>query len=108
MAFAEEVYRLTARFPQEERYGMTSQLRRAAVSIPSHVAEGKQQGTRKAYAHYVDLALGSEGEVQTQLELARRLGMAPAEQVSAVIAKASEVGRLLRGLQRSLRSTPDT
>ena len=105
MSFAEKVYGLTGAFPDEERFGLTSQLRRAAVSIPSHVAEGHQHPTR-AYRHYVTIALGSQAECETQLELARRLGMAPGKQIDEVIDFAARLGKVLHGLARSLRRDP--
>ena len=104
MAFVEGVYALTRTFPREELFGLTTQLRRAAVSIPSQVAEGHRQGT-KAYRHYVVRALGSHAECETQLELARRLAMVPAEQIEPVSALATRVGQVLHGLARSLPQT---
>lgn len=101
MSLAEAVYQVTQRFPREERYGLTSQLRRAAVAIPSHVSEGYQQGTR-AYLHYVMIALGSQAETDTQLELARRLKLAPAEEIAPVMKLAARAGQVLHGLSRSL------
>jgi len=106
MTLAEEVYALTRVFPKDELFGLTSQLRRAAMGIPSHVAEGHQHGTN-AYRHYVMIALGSQAECETQLELALRLKFAPAEKISKVKDRAAEVGRVLHGLSRSLgRITP--
>ena len=101
MALVECVYRLTRSFPSEERFGLTSQLRRAAVSIPSQIAEGHQHGTR-TYRHYVTVALGSQAECETQLELATRLGLAPAADIKPAIELAARVGRVLHGLARSL------
>src|SRR5437867_12615015 len=68
------IYKVTRRFPREELYALTSQLRRAAVSIPSNVAEGHCRRTTKAYANHVSIALGSHGEVETCLEVGTRLG----------------------------------
>jgi len=101
MSFVEAVYSLTRSFPREELFGLTSQLRRAAVSIPSNVAEGHRQGTR-AYRHHVIRALGSHAECETQLELARRLRMASSNHIESVSALASRVGQVLHGLARSL------
>ena len=101
MSLVEAVYALTRSFPREEMFGLTSQLRRSAASIPSHVAEGHQHGTR-AYRHYVVMALGSQAECETQLELARRLTLAEPEQIAPVIDLAARVGRVLHGLARSL------
>jgi four helix bundle protein len=106
MTLAEEVYALTRAFPKDELFCLTSQLRRAATGIPSHVAEGHQHGTN-AYRHYVMIALGSQAECETQLELALRLKFAPAEKINEVKERAAEVGRVLHGLSRSLgRITP--
>jgi four helix bundle protein len=106
MTLAEEVYSLTRGFPKEELFGLTSQLRRAAVGIPSQVAEGHQHQTN-AYRHYVRIALGSQAECETQLELALRLKLAPADKINQVKDRAAEVGRVLHGLSRSLaRVTP--
>ena len=102
MTLAEEVYALTRGFPREELFGLTSQLRRrAAVGIPSHIAEGHQHGTN-AYRHYITIALGSQAECETQLELALRLKLAPADKINRVKERAAEVGRVLHGLARSL------
>ena len=68
-----EVYRLTEQFPKEETYGLTSQMRRAAVSIPSNIAEGRLRGSRKELTHFFLIAYGSGGELETQVEIAKRL-----------------------------------
>src|SRR5690606_32142643 len=96
------IYRLTSEFPRAEQYGLTAQLRRAAVSIPSDIAEGHHH-TTKAYRHFVTMALGSQAECATQLELAKRLGLATASAIDAVADDAFRLGRVLHGLSRSLR-----
>jgi len=101
MLLVEQVYQLTKAFPREELYGLTAQVRRAAIGIPSNISEGHQQGTR-AYRHYVTVALGCQAECETQLELARRLGFAPAGSIEPVVDTAARVGRILHGLLRSL------
>ena len=101
MTLAEMVYAVTQSFPVEERYGLAAQVRRASVGIPSNVAEGHQMGTR-AYRHHVLIALGCQAECETQLELARRLRMAPENDLSNAIDLAARVGRVLHGLVRSL------
>src|SRR5689334_9051902 len=73
MSLVEDVYRLSRNFPADERFGLTSQLRRAAVSIPSNIAEGGRRKRRKAHLNHLDIALGSQAEVDVQLEIARRL-----------------------------------
>jgi four helix bundle protein len=97
------IYGLTKTFPREELYGLSSQLRRAAVSIPSNISEGHQQGT-KSYTHFLSLALGSLAEAETQIEVARRLGYVKAEEVVAVAELAGHLRRVLHGLRRSLQA----
>src|SRR5215216_807564 len=102
MALAELVYQETVSLPVEERYGLTSQMRRAAVSIPSNIAEG--QGRRSSddeFARFLRIALGSNCELDTQLELASRLGMISAVSVGRVRPQIEEVGRVISGLLRS-------
>jgi four helix bundle protein len=101
MAFVTEVYCLTAHFPSDERYGLTAQLRRAAVSVPSNIAEGHQLGT-KAYRRSVRIALGSLAEAETQIELGRQLRFATGNAVVRLLAKVAELRRILHGLDRSL------
>jgi four helix bundle protein len=102
MALVEECYRLTGSFPTDERYGLTSQLRRAAVSIPSNIAEGHCRRTTGAYANHVSIALGSHGEFETCVELARRPGLLKTTEAAQLTEAAGSVGRLLSGLHRSL------
>jgi len=104
MALAESCYQLTARFPSDERYGLTSQVRRASVSIPSNIAEGHNNGSSAVFLRHLAVALGSQAELETQLELAIRLKVADREAVTPVLAAVEEVGRLLHGLVRSLEA----
>jgi four helix bundle protein len=101
MEFVVRVYIVTRGFPREERYELTSQLRRAAVAIPSNVSEGHQHGT-KAYLHFVVMALGSLAEAETQIELARRLRLTTDDELKSVAEFAARVRRVLHGLRRSL------
>jgi four helix bundle protein len=99
--FVVSIYALTKLFPREELYGLTSQLRRAAVSIPSNISEGHQRGTR-AYEHYVSLALGSLAEADTQIEIAARLNYATTEDLTAIARRCARLRQVLHGLRRSL------
>jgi four helix bundle protein len=103
MTLVEDVYRVSARFPAIERFGLTSQIRRAAVSIPSNIGEGKRRKRQRAFLHHLDIALGSQGELEVQLELARRLGFTATKDVERVMNRAAEVGRMLNGLIESLQ-----
>jgi four helix bundle protein len=98
MTLVEEIYALSKRFPSEERFGLTSQLRRAAVSIPSNIGEGARRKRRKAFAHHLDIALGSQGEVDVQLELASRLGFCSTNDRSVIQQRVDRIGRMLNGL----------
>jgi len=97
------VYKITKTFPKAEIYGLASQMQRAAVSIPSNIAEGHGLKQTQAYARHLAIANGSLTELETHLEIARRLGYFTAEN-EAVINQAGEVGRMLAGLRRSLRA----
>jgi len=100
MEMVTEVYRITRQFPKEELYGLTSQLRRAAVSVPSDIAEGQSRLTRGEFRQFLGLAKGSLAEVDTQLLIARNLGYLA--DPSPVLERTAEVARLLNGLLNSL------
>ena len=97
-----EVYRLTKEFPREELYGLTSQIRRAAVSVPSNIAEGQGRGIGNEFCHHLRIAQGSLQETETQLLIAERLQFVASTQVSPAMELSNEVGRLLRGLHQSV------
>jgi four helix bundle protein len=101
MDVAAAVYRFTSTFPREEQYGLTSQMRRAAVSVPSNLAEGYGRGGLD-YARFVSIAYGSLLELETQVELAARFDYAGAERTAELLSLCSEVGKMLNGLRSSL------
>ena len=105
MDLAAQVYSLTARFPKEELYGLTSQIRRSAVSIPSNIAEGAARHSRKEFIQFLHIASGSVAELETQLLLAIRMGFTPGD---SIISHVEEVRKLLLGLLRSLKKKPIT
>jgi four helix bundle protein len=100
-AFALDVYRATDNFPVAERYGLRSQLRRCAVSIPSNLAEGAGRGTDPQFQQFTRNALGSANEAEYQLSLASRLGFIPADKSKELMAKANELRRMLAALLRN-------
>jgi four helix bundle protein len=103
MRLAEEIYAATSNFPKEEIFGLASQLRRAAVSVPSNIAEGHGRDTGKSFALFLNQARGSLYEVETQLELARNLRMIQPETATNLLATAAEIGRMLHGLRAAVR-----
>ena len=102
MDLVETVYSASSQFPADERYGLTSQLRRAVVSVPSNIAEGQGRRTRSEFVHFLSVAHGSLREVETQLLISIRLGYLNVETGEPVLALSEEVGRLVSGLARSL------
>jgi four helix bundle protein len=102
MDFVEEVYRVTRVFPREELYGLTSQLRRSSVSIPSNIAEGQGRRTDPEFAHRLSIAHGSVREAETQLMISARLGYLPTTILDRLLENAAEVGRLITGLRNSI------
>jgi four helix bundle protein len=104
MNLVEQCYRTTKQFPREEQFGLTSQLRRAAVSVPSNVAEGSARLTTGAFINHVGIALGSLAEIETYVEIATRLNYISPPVAKALNEMSGAVGRLLNGLLRALRS----
>jgi len=102
MTFVERCYKVTREFPREELYGLTSQLRRAAVSIPSNVAEGYCRRRTKVYLNHVGIALGSHAEIETCLEIVFRLGFLKQDPLESLERELASIGRLLFALHRSL------
>jgi four helix bundle protein len=102
MILVREIYRHTQRFPKDEIYGLTSQLRRAAISIPSNIAEGQGRLTRGEFKQFLGHARGSIFEVETQLLIARDLGYLSEASAQELVERVKEVGRILSGLLASL------
>jgi four helix bundle protein len=100
MHLAKRVYQVTALFPKEELYGLVSQMRRAAVSVPSNIAEGAGRGSDREFKQFLMIARGSLSELETQLLLAQELGFL--EDADTVIESIQKLFRILAGLNRSL------
>lgn len=105
MDLAARVYSLTAKFPKEELYGLTSQIWRSAVSIPSNIAEGAARHSRKEFIQFLHIASGSVAELETLLLLAIQIGLLSGDHI---ISHVEEVRKLLLGLLRSLKKKPIT
>jgi len=102
MKFAVDVYRATAGFPRHELYGLSQQLRRAAVSVPSNIAEGKGHRSDREFGHFLLHARGSLLEVQTQVMIAQQLKYLETEEVQHLLASADAIGRSLNSLINSM------
>jgi len=96
------VYEATRAFPNEERFGLAMQLRRAAVSVPSNIAEGRGRGTKKDFAHFLMQARGSLYEVETQIELASDLHYLNNSEAARLLEACNELSRVLNGLINSI------
>ncbi len=101
-ALARGVYEITRLFPDEERFGLVIQLRRAVVSIPSNIAEGRGRGTKKDFAHFLMQARGSLYEVETQIELANELHYINDLNAARLLKACDELSRVLNGLINSI------
>ena len=96
-------YQMTKKFPKSEIYGLTSQLQRAAVSVPANIAEGRERQYTKEFLQHLSIAYGSLAELETHLQIAERLNYIDPNQLKQLLEKTAEVGRMLNGLRRSLR-----
>lgn len=105
-ALALEVYRLTADFPAEERFGLTAQLRRAGVSVPANLAEGSKRQHQADYARFLNIAEGSAAETEYLLMLSRDLGYASPERTAPLLVEVTEIARMLHALRTKVETTP--
>jgi four helix bundle protein len=105
MDLVDAVYAATRQWPPDERFGLTSQIRRAAVSVPANIAEGQGRNGRAEFVHHLGIANGSLSEVETMIRIATRQGFHEIRTQDHVLAIAREAGRLIHGLLRSLRTT---
>mgnify|MGYP003949185719 CR=1 FL=1 len=99
MHLVRDIYRSTEQFPTHELYGLSGQLRRAAVSVPSNLAEGASRNSRKEFHHFIGTARGSLAEVETQIEIAKDLGYMREPSASNLLTRVAELGRMLTGLR---------
>lgn len=104
MDLVDLVYTLARAWPREELYGLTAQIRRAAVSVPSNIAEGQGRSSTKEFLNHLSIAYGSLMEVETQAIVAQRQSYLSEADTEILLAKAAEVGRLINGLYNSLTS----
>lgn len=104
MELVEEIYRVVKILPREENYALADQMRRAAVSIPSNVAEGHGRESVNEFTRFIMIAQGSRAELETQLEICKRLGYLSPAQTEKAIALCSEVGKMLFNLYHSIKN----
>jgi four helix bundle protein len=97
-----EIYRLTEKFPPMEIYGLTNQIRRAAVSIPSNIAEGQGRSSAKEFRQFLAIALGSLAEIETQLIIAREINLLGSEETQPLLVTIDRIRKMSRGLSRSI------
>jgi four helix bundle protein len=102
MDLVEDIYRLTATFPKQETYGLSSQIQRAAVSVPSNLAEGHTRESTKEYLHHLSMSQASLAELETQLEIAFRLKYIDQVQLKSAVEMVSAIGRQLFALRNAL------
>ena len=102
VAFADSIYKVTREFPIEERFGMTSQMRRAAISISSNIAEGSSRTSRRDFARFVEIAYGSLMEVISQTHVAHRQSFLQRREFETTVESADELARMLSGFKTSL------
>lgn len=102
MRLAYYIYTFTQSFPDEERFGLTSQIRRSAVSIPSNIAEGSGRKTNKEFTHFLHIALGSANELSTQLEIGYLLNYLKKEEFEEILDQCDHTSKMLRNLMKSL------
>lgn len=105
MELVVEIYKLTNDFPKSEVYGLTSQMRRSAVSIPSNIAEGRRRGSRKDFAQFLNIAFGSGAELETQIEIAKSLRYADSLNYLLAEQLLDEIMRMLNTMISNLKAT---
>jgi four helix bundle protein len=104
MDLVDEVYDASAFFPNAERFGLTQQLQKAALSVPSNVAEGHARNSTNAFIYHISVSLGSLAEVETQLIAASRRKYLDEDNLTRLLEHSAELGRILRGLEKSLKA----
>ena len=102
MDMVEMVYKITGKFPKQELYGLTNQLRRAAVSVPSNIAEGHTRKSKAEYLNFLSIAQGSRAEVETQMLIAQRLRYVTSDETTPVLSLLNEINRMISAIKRRL------
>jgi four helix bundle protein len=108
MALVQEVYRVTGQFPSDERYGLTAQLRRSSISVPSNIAEGHECGSTRGFMRHLAIAEGSLAEARTQLRIGSTLAYCSPAEIEPILIEMNEIKRMLYALRRSLHERQDS
>jgi four helix bundle protein len=101
--FVEQIYKTTSSFPSEEKFGLTSQMRRSAVSIPSNIAEGAARNSTKEFINFLHISQGSVAELETQIIISKNLQFLDSQMEELLLKELDEISKMIIGLQRSLR-----
>jgi len=101
--FVTKIYEITAKFPADEKFGLVSQMRRAAVSIPSNIAEGAARNSKKEFINFLHISQGSAAELETQILISRNLNFINSSQTEPLLQELEDISRMIIGLQKSLR-----
>jgi len=101
--FVEQIYKITSSFPPEEKFGLTSQMRRASISIPSNIAEGSARNSSKEFINFLHISQGSVAELETQIIISKNLQFFDSQTEDILLKELDEISRMIIGLQKSLR-----
>ncbi len=107
IGFVKDIYKMTAPFPASEIYGLTNQIRRAAISIPSNIAEGQGRNSSKEFRQFLSIALGSLAEIETQLIIAKEIGYLSETILPDLLKTTDRIRKMVRSLSNSLKSTTE-
>ncbi len=103
IGFVKEIYEVTARFPSSEMYGLVNQVRRAAVSVPSNIAEGQGRNSSKEFCQFLSISLGSLAEAETQLIIAKEISYLSEEELNALLTRIDHIRKMAKALLKSLK-----
>ncbi len=103
LSFVTKIYKITAKYPNEEKFGLVSQMRRAAVSIPSNIAEGAARNSKKEFINFLHIAQGSAAELETQILISRNLHFITTSDTEPLLQEFEEISKMIIGLQKLLR-----
>lgn len=103
IGFVEKIYKITTCFPELEKFGLVSQMRRAAISIPSNIAEGALRSSKRDFSKFLGIAKGSLAELETQMIISQKLGFIKIDEFNALSHELEEISRMLTGLAKSIR-----